>query len=606
MFLHASEIPLFILIAGNRYLKTGFRSRGYVPANSSVFHGLVALVKLLTVSFVGSKLARLCLLRPGGMGKTSVALEIMAQPELAAFFSKKNCLWLACVQATSVSLFLDMLCVSLGILDHSGDNLSAILSELGKPEPIVLLLDNFETPWNSSGERAEIAQILRDIEAIPNVALFVTMRGSEAPVEGIRWHSEFITPLDLEASLQIFADISPEGRGDPELPNLLNEVGNMPLAVTLLARLANSTQCTAGEMLKKYKSRGTAILGRGLDAQYSMDVCISLSVESQPMKECQEALMLLFILGRLPAGTTYEMLEQWWARNITDLLVALDTLRATALIEARNRSFFVLPVIRSYLLDHSRFPDAVTSSMIGTACHFLQKYHITKLNDHPFREHQDTRLLEELNLQSVLLTSTSAEDIIIEALITLAEHQSRTRPRTEVIEHAIQVAKKSPNHRKLLGQALYSPGKMLGLLHRDQESIEQYALARETFLAISEREMAAYALLGLAHTGHTNRLALLEQAQNEFESLGNNPNDIAFCLFHLGRAHHLQKDNTKAVELLVRASGLFKECSWPAHAVKCASYLARSYHSMGEYDEAELWGLRALKEGQQLGYQISY
>ncbi|KAJ7580119.1 hypothetical protein C8J56DRAFT_1103915 [Mycena floridula] len=141
--------------------KTNFRARGYIPTNTAIFHGrgtlVKALVKLLTAPFVGSKLPRLCILGPGGMGKTSVALEVMAQPEIGAFFSKRNRLWLACVQVTSVSLFLDLLFTSLCISNNTGDTLSAILSELSKPEPIILLLDNFETPWNSSGERGEIA-----------------------------------------------------------------------------------------------------------------------------------------------------------------------------------------------------------------------------------------------------------------------------------------------------------------------------------------------------------------------------------------------------------------------------------------------------------------
>ncbi|KAJ7582384.1 hypothetical protein C8J56DRAFT_1029166 [Mycena floridula] len=584
--------------------KTSFRARGYIPANTAIFHGrgtlVKALVKLLTAPFIGSKLPRLCILGPGGMGKTSVALEVMAQPELGAFFSKRNCLWLACVQATSVSLFLDLLFTSLCISNDTGDTLSAILSELGKPEPIILLFDNFETPWNSIGERGEIARILRDIEAIPNVALFMTMRGSEAPVEGFRWHSEFITPLDLEASLQVFTDIHPDGREDLELPDLLVEVGNMPLAVTLLARLARSTKCTAQEILKKYRLMGTAILGSNSDAQYSMDVCIGLSVESQPMKECSEALTLLFIIAGLPAGTSYDILERWWAQNVTNLPVALDTLRTTALVQERGRKFFVLPVIQSYVLDPSRFPNSLCASMVITACDFLRQYNTTDVYNDLYKEHQAVRSLEELNLQTVLLTITTAEIDTIRALFVLAKHQYETRPKTEVIEHVLRFARNCSDQ-MLFGDALSCYGDILYSLNRYKEAMEQFYLAREIFLAIPALRAAGWALLNIAQTSPIDKqLALLEQAQLELETLGNHSSDTAFCLLHLGIVHYRQGRQAEAVKSLRHTWDLFLELGGMSHMLfECATYLADSYHDLGQYDEAEAWGLRALTHGRQ-------
>jgi hypothetical protein len=89
----------------------------------------------------------------------------MANPEMTKHFPGQNQIWVPCVKATSLSLFLDTLYSSLGTTQKSGNTLKDIVSNINSSlEPLVLLLDNFETPWNMVESRSETERILYEID----------------------------------------------------------------------------------------------------------------------------------------------------------------------------------------------------------------------------------------------------------------------------------------------------------------------------------------------------------------------------------------------------------------------------------------------------------
>lgn len=124
-------------------------SRTTMPTHTSLFYGrdtvVTDLVACLTTKSEGKTSPRACLLGTGGVGKTSTALAVMADPVTMKHFPKNSQVWVPCVKATSIPLFLETLSFSLGITKTTGDPRSEILSELNSAEPLVLLLDNFET-----------------------------------------------------------------------------------------------------------------------------------------------------------------------------------------------------------------------------------------------------------------------------------------------------------------------------------------------------------------------------------------------------------------------------------------------------------------------------
>ncbi|KAJ7597938.1 P-loop containing nucleoside triphosphate hydrolase protein, partial [Mycena floridula] len=566
-----------------------------MPAKSSLFCGRAAEIRFI-IDFLtqnpedGSKRGRLCILGTGGIGKTALAFEVMHDEEVKQCYIQQGLIWGPCAQALSPELLLNTLYNALAISRDSHNTLQDILDNLSSSGPVLLLLDNFETPWNAEGSRAEIAQILLDIEQLPNVALLLTMRATNGPCEEISWEEMRIEPLDAQASCQLYTKIYPNSKNDHDLPDLLDLLGHMPLAVKLMARQAKSTGRTAAQLMKTYNKVGTGMLGS--DAQNSMDISIQLSLESSVIQNEPDARSLLICIAILLGGTTYDALEEWWAPGFPNLHRALQALLETSLVEHRNSTFFVLPVILSHVLDPSRCPQDIHQSMVDAACNFLKHYNcVTQGNPH-YKDHAAARSFEEINLQTVLLNNAIPEKDVLLAFLTLARHQGMTRLRVEVIQHALKLAEQISDQ-QLLADALDCYGDILYGLGHFQQALEQYTLARERCLKLSDIRGAATALLTMAYTtcaldGTTNIIPMIEQACKEFESIADEQG-IARCSVQLGHAHLAQHIYMEAIPHLKGARAMFKDLCFDR--AECAALLVRAYRELGEYDEAESWAL---------------
>ncbi|KAJ7587389.1 hypothetical protein C8J56DRAFT_1164916 [Mycena floridula] len=567
--------------------------RGYMPASTILFG------RDLDVDFIvnqliwqpetpESKRARFAILGTGGMGKTSLAAKVMRDARILEWYPQHYQAWFPCVQATSFPLFLDTVHSALDLPTDTKNTLNAILNELqSSSKPMILLFDNFETPWNAPGARAEVAQFLRDIDAIPHVVIFLTMRAKIPPCEEISWKQMRITPLNSEASFQLYTEIDSKAGGDEKLSQLLEMLGHMPLAVKLMARQGKSTGCTVEQLMESYRNVGTAMLGPSKsDAQNSVSISISLSVNSPQVNREPDAYELLCRISMLPAGTTFQALQTLWASNIRNLQRPLQALLDTSLLEHSTATYFVLPVICSHLLDHDHLPNIVQSSMVNAACRFLQTHNATQPGEPSYTEDMEARSIEEINLQSVLLDTKSSEPHFIQALLTLGIHQYRIWPRTEVIQHAVKLMSNVTEPRlaalTLLNIALVSS--YINSNNDEIRFIKQAKLELETIHNPKPNQHQQHFKQGTGQLKDTSTI------DNE---------DLANCLKNLGIAYLRWEKYSRAIKHLKHAHKLCPELS--ANSVVCAENLARSYHLLRNHDEAERWGLLALNERQEMG-----
>jgi len=585
-----------------------------IPPKPRIFHGRDPLVddladKLTAVSN-DEKSAHIAILAAGGMGKTSVALAVMEHEKVVAKFHKENCYWVPCVEMTTPSLILDTLYSHLQVQRVTERSLDDILDKLYTlTDPVVLLLDNFETPWASDPKGAE--NILHAIGIIPKVAILLTMRSSYPPSDDkIFWHSVALPSVDPVHSRQIYEEIWPNSRNDADLSNLLEQLGHLPLAVTLMAKLAKKTKVKASKLLKDWDRLGTDLLENSSD---SMSKSIQLSIDSKPIKNHPDALLLLAILSMLPAGTSNDALERW-AHILPQSGPAQVALLETALAWQGEDTIFILPVIRSFVLHPGHIADDVLSrarKCVQDACFLFLTKHKSSNPAH-FKDNKQAISLEETNLQSILLDATHDSDgtavdpgALMEALLTLCWHQYHTRPRIELIQHTLDLAQRHDN-KAAMGEALNCYGRIYLRLDFYDDASEKLAMARDTFLAHDDKFNAALCTLKLLRVYmYANLWEKRDESLEDARALvedAKSPYLDAKYLLRRGEALWHQQESWSAIEVLNQAKEKFLRLESPLDVARALFLLGRCYLSLRIYDNARSSLNEARDEYQRFGY----
>ena len=426
--------------------------RHQIPLKPEIFHGRDDLVEEIAQWLVKKETARVCLLGPGGMGKTSVALAVIERPSIRHQFPGGNRVWVPCIEATSAALLLDILYIQLQVPGDKQVTLEKIITHLNaSTQPCLLLLDNFETPWNAPGTQKQIEDILRQLAELSHIAIFITMRGRNPPCNNaITWEWKNIQPTDEAACLCIYHDNNPSSRdSDSDIMLLLEALGYMPFAVTLMAKLGMEGMSTAKELLYAWRESGPDLLSDNPEA--SMNRSISLSLESDLVKRNPNSITLLSILSLLPAGTTKANLR-WWAPDsaIKKSMIpsAIATLsKAALLVENENSDtpvLFVIPVVQSFMQQHGRIGEEIRKQTLLSCCQFVLD-HACRYDDPTFSAKSKALTAEDTNIQSILFGSspTTLSDRIIEALIAFSWYCCDTKPNLGIVNYAVKAARSS-------------------------------------------------------------------------------------------------------------------------------------------------------------------
>ena len=478
-----------------------------IPLKPEIFHGREGLVEEIAQLLMKEETSRVCILGPGGMGKTSVSLAILELPLIKDRFPTRDRVWVPCIEATSVTLFLEILYIQLQVPGNKQVTLEKIISELDtSKQPRLILFDNFETPWNAPGvTQTQVGDILRQLAMLSHIAILITMRGSDPPChQTIKWQSKEIRPADEAACLRIYRDINPDSENDPDVGRLLSALGHMPFAVTLMANLGRQGLATARELLKAWSEFGPDILPG--QHEQSMNRSISLSVDSDLVKQKPDAHLLLKILSLLPAGTTKENLR-WWAPTLEISMThsAIATLSNAALLIKNHRQdtdspiLFVLPVVQSFMQQHGRIEEEIRKQIQSSCCQYVLD-NACRYDDPTFSVKSKELAVEDTNIQSILFGSPIMQHIIpsnrtLEVLIALSWHHCDTKPNPEIAKHAVTAAKASGIER-YIASAVWCLGRTYHQLSNFHLSYDHLQEAYQLFNALPPGDLESQRLGG--------------------------------------------------------------------------------------------------------------
>ncbi|KAJ7866923.1 hypothetical protein B0H14DRAFT_356963 [Mycena olivaceomarginata] len=233
------------------------------------------------------------------MGKTTLAMAALHHPKVANKYQTRY--FISCESAPTRDSLVAIITSHLG-LETSRASERAVVALLSAGQPCLMMLDNFETPWEAMDGRAKVEDFLALLADIPHVALLLTMRGAERPSR-VQWTHPFLhplRPLDQAAAHQTFIEIADEIHDASDVDHLLAITDNIPLAVQLIAGVAASVGCQ--ETMERWKIERTALLSAGYDKRSNLDTSITLSLSSPRMLSSPHAVELLSLMSLLSDG----------------------------------------------------------------------------------------------------------------------------------------------------------------------------------------------------------------------------------------------------------------------------------------------------------------
>jgi hypothetical protein len=354
--------------------RSGSPEAQILPPPPSVFFGREQaaneLVAMLLASDNGGG-AHVAVLGAGGIGKTTLTLVVLHNELVVKRFETRR-YFVRCDAVNSADGLLSVIAISMGL---SGGNLQSRISSTFKnsAQPSLLVLDNFETPWEPAISRETVEDVLQHLAAIESLALVITLRGSERPL-GPKWTRPFLPPLqplDQDSAHSLFRALSDADSGD--VAGLLDNLDNVPLAITLMANLAQYEGTKA--LLKRWEKEHISMLTRGPKSRLSsMEVSIQVSIDCPRMRDDPEALALLKIVCLLPDGVDGDTELDAIASHFKSSSRSASTLKQVALAYSSDTRFLaVLAPVREFVT-HS-LPPPPLQHLRSLAEYYLQLAH---------------------------------------------------------------------------------------------------------------------------------------------------------------------------------------------------------------------------------------
>ncbi|KAE9387983.1 TPR-like protein [Gymnopus androsaceus JB14] len=481
-------------------------------------------------------------------------------------------------------------------------------------DPMLLVLDNFETPWNTNGDQMAVQNLIEWIQDQESVSIVLTMRAADGP--GFRrWHKlggqSGLPTLELESARQAFMLIfNSQSENVENLDWLLNQLDCIPLAILLIAQLRR--KLSLNQLIRRWNEQKTRMLkigqapSRHTSVSISVDISLQILVQSPDKGEC---IKILPILAFLPNGVPQweETLAQLVVKSDIDLEDSVISLLESAIIYQENDCLKMLSLIQEDVQDKHPIQ----------ASHLKQmgKYYVKLLRDYSPGQGQDVIEVHSSNITKVLKTllQDSNQREYLNALYQFAEYSKFFPLCLQLIDVVLApiCSQDFEEQIKLHFMKEYQLSWM-GYHQRAKGEIEIIQLKLKNMdIYEHEESKAKNNAKCLQHLGYictmqseySEAKLLLTEAKTQFEKVGHQFG-AAQCIQSLGDICTMQNKYSEAKLLLTEAKTQFEKVGDQFGAAQCIESLGDLCTTQNEYSEAKLLFTEAKTQFEKVGHQL--
>ncbi|KAF5344746.1 hypothetical protein D9758_015284 [Tetrapyrgos nigripes] len=603
------------------------------PPAPDVFTGRSHLVEEAVKLLCEANQVHIAILGTGGIGKTSVALHIMENAMIKKKFVRRG-YFIPCEILPDATKLIQGLVQAIGLQPIQGKgSYELLLDYLEGCQKILLILDNFETPWNGK-DQTKVKNFMNTICSLKSASVIVTMRGTDGPGQ-IKWGKlggqSGLPPLELGPAKEAFCSLSSDGNyaireDDPMLEKLLIQMDGMPLAIVLIAQHAK--ELPLKNLMEMWNIQKTAVLkkiGEQDNRLTSVEMSIELTLNIIKEKLSRTGLDLLRLVAFLPSGIPD------WLENVPKMLGSFPdttmqvlTLKKSCMIyEGNAETLKMLTPIAEYVLKVSK----ITEDHEKQIWEFYESF-----IDTLFENHIDADIKLGLHIANIfkilhIQIEKSFETSHMNVLNQLCDHSQYFPGLVPLVEKYLgwqsQMSLGSQTELMFLQEGMLTfmgeYEKSIAIinnvekLHRHQinhgtSDLEVITSSSSISVNYTMEQTQAYCyqrlgMMSYCQNDYKNSQCKIQQAMDLYEKIGN-VKGAAQCLQHLGDISKMLGQYEEAKVMLEQAKKEFEEIGDRLGAAQCLHRLGNISYMLSQYEEAKVMLEQAKKEFEEIGERL--
>ncbi|THU94263.1 TPR-like protein [Dendrothele bispora CBS 962.96] len=624
------------------------------PAVPIVFKGREDLVEQGVAILCQQGLRFLAILGAGGMGKTSLALHIMDSDLVQNKFGER-CYFIPCeLFDDAESLVQGLIHVMELTMQENQSKQKVLLDHLQSAHvDLLIVFDNFETPWNHGNSRIGVKNLLEKIAKCRKVFLIVTMRGPDGPGDipwerlGDQYEIPTLLPLPAKQAFKAFAGNKLQSSDDSEsqIDSLLYQLEYVPLAIRLSAQHVKKIPVEA--LINMWEKDKISVLTEGRVPGRLTSVSFSIDLSLQIFKIEGKTLNLLSAISFLPDGIPF------WVKYLPQMVPGealnfnVSTLLESSLIYDQNEGLKMLAPVREHV--HSKYPigqvDVDQLEMFYGL--FLKNLPRNKMEAQP-KLHPHINNIEKIYKAQIssghsksscvsvvnILYSFQRFDSVSMSLIELILGKDkkikkgdevklklrrakilRQMGRFQDAEDQVMSVKDCINEEGNISQSEADLlGRCFDILRSIYYSQAQYekainmSLQAQRYFKQSKNlwaqadSMRKLGNIYFMQARYKEAFEMFSEAQQLFQQIGNELG-VAECLKRLGDIYQMQGRNDEAIKRISDAQKQLQTFGNQMRVAECLWSLGELYRKQKRYDEATEMLMKAQKQFEEIGYK---